>query len=127
MIKTTAIETSIAFLEIRDEVLFVVFKEGVEIQLENIDEIIKARKVLQQGKKVLVLTDIRNVWHASKAAKARAGNEEFLKLSYATAILVGSLPTRLLANFYIKFNKPKVSTKMFTSKEKALTWLKFHN
>lgn len=72
---------------------------------------------------MLVLADIRKVWQVSKEARKKASNIEFKQLSIATAILTDSLPSKLLANFYIKFNRPSVPTKMFTSKKLAIQWL----
>jgi hypothetical protein len=42
----------------------------------------------------------------------------------ADALLVGSTMMKLIATAYINFNKPKVPTRMFTSEEKAIAWLK---
>lgn len=46
------------------------------------------------------------------------------KYGKADALVVSTLPQRLVANFYIKVVKPQVPTKFFTSKEKAVEWLK---
>lgn len=44
--------------------------------------------------------------------------------SSADAFVVDSLPKRLIINFYIKYNKPTVPSRTFTSEEKALAWLR---
>ncbi len=123
MIKTNKLETSIAHLETDGKILFVIFKEETDMHLENVDEIINARVKMQEGKKMLVFADVRKVWQVSKEARVKAANPEFLNLSIATAIFTESLSSKILANFYIKFNKPPVPTKMFNSKEKAMEWL----
>lgn len=46
------------------------------------------------------------------------------KYGKADAFVIQTLAQKIIANFYIKFHKPKVPTKFFQSKEKALNWLK---
>jgi len=46
------------------------------------------------------------------------------KFGIADAFVIRSLPQKIIGNFYLKFHKPKIPTKLFTSKEKAITWLK---
>lgn len=41
----------------------------------------------------------------------------------ADAIVVSSLPQKILADFYLKFNKPVKPTKIFREREKAIDWL----
>lgn len=45
------------------------------------------------------------------------------KNTIADALLISSLPHKLIANFYVKFNKPVKPTKIFNSREKAVQWL----
>ncbi len=42
----------------------------------------------------------------------------------ATAVIVNSVPYTLIANFYLKFNKPKHPYKVFKNRNEALAWLK---
>ncbi len=42
----------------------------------------------------------------------------------ADAMVISSLPQKITGNFYLKFIKPKVPTKFFSKKEKAVLWLK---
>jgi hypothetical protein len=51
-------------------------------------------------------------------------SEESLKYSAAEAFYLTSLPQKILINFYIKFDKPLVPTRIFTSMDKANEWLK---
>ena len=50
-------------------------------------------------------------------------DDNFIKYRYADAFIVNSLPMRLLVNFYISFNKPKIPTKMFNNPESAREWI----
>jgi hypothetical protein len=41
----------------------------------------------------------------------------------ATALFVDAPVSQLLANFFLRVNKPTIPTKMFTSETEALKWL----
>lgn len=43
---------------------------------------------------------------------------------YGTAVIVTNTAYKLIANFYLKFNKPKRPYKVFSNKEVAVKWLK---
>lgn len=123
MVTIESIETETAILELRDDYIYACFKEDVEVELEHVIANKEAREKLQQGKKMLILGDIRKMWHISKAAQDYLASKEVTDLNIAMAILTSSLMTVLVANFFIKFKKPATPTKMFKSKKKAIKWL----
>ncbi len=43
--------------------------------------------------------------------------------TYVDAIVISNFAQKLIADFYLKFNKPPMPTKIFKSKEKALDWI----
>lgn len=43
---------------------------------------------------------------------------------YGTAVIVTNTAYNLIANFYLKFNKPKRPYRVFSNKEAAVKWLK---
>ena len=47
-----------------------------------------------------------------------------IKVRKGQAIIVNNTPSRLLANFYIKYHKPINPTKIFTKFDEALEWTK---
>ena len=57
-------------------------------------------------------------------AKILMASKEIVGNTVAKALLIQSLSDRILANFYLKVNKPIVATKAFTNREKAILWLK---
>lgn len=59
----------------------------------------------------------------TKEARSFMANYESLKYSLCEAFLLNSLSQKLLINFYIKFDKPLVPTKVFHKKDPALDWL----
>lgn len=46
--------------------------------------------------------------------------------TYCDAIVIRNLAQKIMGDFYIKFNRPKMPTKIFYSVEKALEWIKTH-
>lgn len=51
-----------------------------------------------------------------------AADESGNSNTYSDAILIKSLPQKIIADFYLKINRPKKPTKIFYSLDKALEW-----
>jgi hypothetical protein len=49
------------------------------------------------------------------------------KYTLADAIVVTNLAQKMMADFYVRFNKPPKPTKVFSSFEKAVQWIKTLN
>ena len=97
--------------------------EGAEIELENAIENYEAAQSLTGPTKHLLLVDANSNVYISKEARAYSA-ELKANSPIAMAVVVSSTANRLIGNFYINFNKPKVPTKLFSSDEKAIEWLK---
>jgi len=117
------IETSIGTHYIENDVLHIIFKDGADVDVEQILESKKARIDLQKGKPMKVLVDMRGLFHLSKDARDIAAEDQHAAMSIAMALVSNSLGTRMISNFFIKINKPASPTRMFNSKENALIWL----
>jgi hypothetical protein len=46
------------------------------------------------------------------------------KYGKADAFVIHSLPQKIIGDFYLRFHKPSIPTKLFKSKAKAIAWLK---
>ncbi|MES2566387.1 MAG: hypothetical protein V4565_05945 [Bacteroidota bacterium] len=64
-----------------------------------------------------------NVKHITKEAREYLASEEGCRKIKCCAIIISSEVTKIIANFFIKINKPVVPTNLFTSEEKARHWL----
>src|SRR5579863_3293583 len=87
------------------------------IELNNAEEIVAAYlEILKKSNKVHLplFWDGRGLKSISHEARNRFSSENAAKYILANAILVNSLPTRLIANFFIKFHKPTFPVKIFT-------------
>jgi hypothetical protein len=50
--------------------------------------------------------------------------KEACPYSKADAFIINSVAMKLIANFYLKINKPERPTRMFTNEKEAIRWLK---
>jgi len=88
--------------------------------LEDAKANIAAATTLSPGKRRPKLVDMRAVQGIDREARAYYSGG----FATAVALLVGSPVTRVMANFFIGLNKPPVPTRLFTSEDEAVAWLK---
>ncbi len=60
----------------------------------------------------------------TKEARELSARKDFSQLTLARALLTNSIGHKIVANFYLRVNVPHVKTKLFSDREKALTWLR---
>ena len=123
-----SIELSKTFLHLLEEGLVIVNpKDDIVLEIEDVqevDQLIYDQLVL--GKPFVVIIDARDI-NSSVSREARdflSKNELVLPIRKAQAIIVNSLHTKLLANFYMKFNKPINPIKVFSNFDDAYQWVK---
>jgi len=97
--------------------------ESEEFTVEDLKKLVNAEAELG-GKKLPVL--VLCAEHATTNselmnAMAKNSNNPYSK---ADAFVIKSMAQKILANFYIKINKPERPTKFFNSKDEAINWLK---
>jgi 2'-5' RNA ligase len=109
---------------IEEQIIHVHLKTNQEIELQDVQEIINAIGSLTKGKKFPVFIDAGSFININQDAFTFSASEAGNIYTLADAIAVQNLGQKLLANFYLKNDHPKVPTKVFTEKEEALTWLK---
>lgn len=114
--KMTLLEPSIVMLDI---------DEGMELGSEDIFELNSASMQLCDQTSYAILTLMNKPGIISTPEARKTGAEMHLKFpKVADALVVNSLAEKLIANFYIKFNRPSVPTRMFTNEKDALSWLR---
>lgn len=116
-------DTPVAFLTFEDEVLFVKMKEGVNLGQVEMEELLKQAVEFTAPNKYFAVVDTTASYDTTLEARNFYAESEYSKYRYADAFIVNSLPMRLLVNFFIAFNKPKIPSKMFNNKESALNWI----
>lgn len=116
--------TNKMWLDDEEGILHFQYFPGVEITLEDAREVGSCQQKLLQGKKRPVLGDIVAVKSVTRKARDYFAGVEFQKCNLAMALLVSSPVSKVIGNIFIAFNKPSYPTRLFTSKSKALEWLK---
>lgn len=118
------IELEKSIVNINDGVIHIHLKSGQEIELSDAVFIVEAMGKLSEGKKCPILIDAGEFSSVDKEARIFSAAAESNLYTLADAIAYCNLAQKLLANFYIKHNKPVVPTRVFSNKEEALDWLK---
>jgi hypothetical protein len=117
------LDTSVAFLTFDDDVLFVKMKEGASLGQEEMEGLLKQAVEFTAPDKYFAIIDTTAPYDSSVEARNFYAESDYSKHRYADAFVVNSLPMRLLVNFFIAFNKPKIPSKMFNNEESALQWI----
>jgi len=71
-----------------------------------------------------LLCDLTNVVKMSRECRKHFSGEEHAKTFSKCALIVTNPVSRIIGNFFIGLNRPLKPTRLFTSKEEGLRWLK---
>lgn len=118
-----SVSTKIADNLLRDDGIVVVrLREGAEVDVDGLKENFGVTFQMTEGRKSPVLIDSRTLFTTTLEARTYSAAHA-KNFRVAQAILIDSLAMRIMANFYVNFNKPGVPTKLFTSFDEAVKWL----
>ncbi len=98
-------------------------KKGEVIEVEDIKLLIRTNIALAKKKPYGALIDQEELSVYSKDTLEYSTRKDFSPMIVARALLVKNLSKRIVGNFCIKIIRPFVKTRLFTEKEKAMTWL----
>lgn len=118
-IETDALEISMC----SDDVMRVMFKKNTEIEPPIFKEMFEKFNGMIEGKKYpyIYFVEDSSVVFTNEGREYSKQNElAFPKI--CNAFVVKSLAHKLIANFYLKFNKPVYPSKVFSNMEDAETW-----
>ena len=90
---------------------------------ENIDAQERIRDALNK-QKTRVLIDMRQTTKITREARQYYAGERTVSIQRATALLVSSSVTVVIANFFLGLNKPLSPTRLFREPVPAIEWLK---
>lgn len=110
-------------MKISNGILHIKVKPDTFVELPMVQEVVAKQREITNGQPILVLLDISEAYGVAKEAREYTSGKSVEGLQKAMAMLINSLPIRLLANFFIKFDKPPAPTKMFNSYDQAINWL----
>lgn len=118
------IELEKATVSIENDIIHIHLKSGQEIELSDAVFIVEAMGKLGDGKKYPILIDAGEFSSIDKEARIFSATAESNLYTLADAIAYCNIAQKLLANFYVKYNKPLVPTRVFANKAEAVDWLK---
>ncbi|MEP1024804.1 MAG: hypothetical protein ABJG68_01270 [Crocinitomicaceae bacterium] len=110
-----------------DRIVRTVVKPGIDIGISEArknSEIVNS--LIVEGKSPLIV-DNRKIKSITKEARDHFSIKDRETNVSAIAIIIGSSLSRMIANFYLGINKPKIPVKLFNSEEKAVKWCKTFN
>ncbi len=118
------IKTSCAIAELLSNgILKVTYQTDLNV-LEQLQEHVQQLKsAFFEGEKLLILSDIRVNPKSTKATRDYLASEEPASLIQANALLVASGLSKISGNIFLSFSRPAFPIRMFTTEEKAITWL----
>jgi hypothetical protein len=116
--------TSVLIFDEEIGILIVKAKPDVDLKLEDAERDFKTGQELVNYKKTPVLSDSRELSYSCKEVRDFYAQPIIANHISAMAILIDSLPGRLLGNFFMKFNNPPYPVKVFNDETAAIEWLK---
>jgi hypothetical protein len=105
-------------------IIHIHLKPGAEMELSDAILIVEAMGKVGEGKKFPVLIDAGEFVSIDKEVRMFSASEESNIYTLADAIAYYSLAQKMIADFYLKNDKPVVPTRIFSNKEEAVEWLK---
>jgi hypothetical protein len=119
----TEVELSYVSIHYDEPVIFLVFKDGVEIGFPEVREMTFYCEQLSGKKPYLVLSDARVNINVTPEGRKLAADPREAPLCKGSAVLVKNIMYEMAVNFFQIFNKPPFPYRSFTDKKKALEWL----
>jgi hypothetical protein len=97
-------------------------KDGAEIVLEDAKSNSVAVRSLVGPEKFALIVDTRKIKSITKEARDYFSLNGRESRVIAFAILIESPLSRIIGNFFMSLNKPRVPVKLFNSEAKAIEW-----
>ena len=107
-----------------DSIMRIISLPGTGQTLDDAQELVATVKHLSGGISRPLLVDMREMTSQSRDARHYYADSEAAGTIRAAALVISSPLSRVIANFAMGFNHMHVPTKLFTSEDDALAWLK---
>jgi hypothetical protein len=99
-------------------------KRNVTMQESDVWESQNMSVEYLQGKKVYVLMETEDNFDVTVDARRAGASERYAQHVNALALYSTRLHETILGNLFLKVSRPKVKTRFFDNRDKALEWLK---
>jgi len=94
-----------------------------KVELDDAISATQFRKEITNNVTYPAFADLSSVKEVSREARSYFSNEAGEDLK-AIALIIKNPVTKMMANFFMKFNHPRYPIRFFTSDQEALKWLK---
>jgi len=112
---------SLLFWEEENIICYIYKKPVLDLQMAKLA--VETRLRVTNETPCLLVTDLTNIRSTTKEAREYYIANNPKNLVRAVALITPSVVSKIIANFFINFNKPSMPIKMFTHIEKAIDWL----
>ncbi len=124
MHKLNRYETRVFTTWVEGRVCYTEVKNKSDIEIRDARENTEIVRKLSTTENIPILVDLRKIKSISKEARDHFSMRDRMPGVNAIAMLINSPVSKIIGNFFLGLNKPSVPTQLFTSKQKALLWLK---
>jgi hypothetical protein len=107
-----------------DGIVRIIHVPGAEVTLEDVKETMAAYLKIYKGKKRPLFVDTKTMKSLAREARKYYAGDEAANVASAAAIIVGTPVSRVLGNFYLGLSNPHLPSRLFSSEDEALKWLK---
>ena len=107
-----------------DDILHMKLLPKAVLTLPEVKDNTEVVHQLADGKRKPVFIDISQIGGISREARQYSAGEGVNDVLTALAILISSPLTRALGNLWFGINKPMFPSRLFTSEDEALAWLR---
>lgn len=115
-------DSSLAYLELRDSMLFVRFKIAV-VNLDVAKKMVEEKLAFLNQQELPALLDIKALRSIDKESRDYLARGEGARGITAGALLVDNFFAQAAGSVFINFSKPNVPTKLFLNELLAVKWL----
>lgn len=123
--ESTPNEITLEYATLRYEapIVYITFKENVELGFPETRELISCSEKLSEGKPYLVLSDARASVRVTPEGRRIAADVKEAPLHRGSAVLLNSILLKSSINFFTGFTMPAFPFRIFTEKTEAVDWL----
>ena len=113
-------------IELIDGIIFIRYKDMSVIRLEEAKLIAKDTiKLCNNIPRGFILNGLGiSIQMNNEARNYFANDPKYIEMGKAIAIVINNMASNLLSKFYIKYHKPIVPTKIFSTIEDAEDWIR---
>ncbi|MBA3706187.1 MAG: STAS/SEC14 domain-containing protein [Bacteroidetes bacterium] len=116
------VETRYVKIWQEEAILYCVFADKLNMDLEIAKHCVNERIQFSQGKDYPCLINMKGLKSVTKEAREYMSTEGEKNI-IAAALLIGSPLSKMIGNIFLSLNKPKVPAKLFTNENEAKEWL----